>query len=86
MGLTRFGGHPETFTRGAADAEIPTTVFALARLIHGLSVQGVLGRWTQFPDAVLLTTSDHIWRALGVGRTGRVRGSCPRRHGSAGRR
>ncbi len=28
MGLTRFGGHPETFTRGAADAEIPTTVFA----------------------------------------------------------
>ena len=58
----------------------------LARLIHGLSVQGVLGHWTQFPDAVLLTTSDHIWRALGVGRTGRVRGSCPGRHGSAGRR
>ncbi len=28
LGLTRFGGHPETFTRGAADAEIPTTVFA----------------------------------------------------------
>ncbi len=28
VGLTRFGGHPETFTRGAADAEIPTTVFA----------------------------------------------------------
>lgn len=28
VGLTRFGGHPETFTRGAPDAEIPTTVFA----------------------------------------------------------
>lgn len=28
LGLTQFGGHPETFTRGAADAEILTTVFA----------------------------------------------------------
>ena len=28
LGLTRFGGHPETFTGGVSDAKIPTTVFA----------------------------------------------------------
>jgi hypothetical protein len=27
VGLTRFGGHPEAFTRGANDAQIPTAVF-----------------------------------------------------------
>ena len=27
FGLTRFGGHPETLTRGAPDADISTTVF-----------------------------------------------------------
>jgi hypothetical protein len=28
MGLTRFGGHPEAFARGAANAKNPPTVFA----------------------------------------------------------
>jgi len=28
LGLTRFGGHPETFTGGVADAGVPTAVFA----------------------------------------------------------
>jgi site-specific recombinase XerC len=27
LGLTRFGGHPEAFTRGANDAQIPTALF-----------------------------------------------------------
>jgi hypothetical protein len=28
LGLTRFGGHPEAFVRGAADAKNTPTVFA----------------------------------------------------------
>ena len=28
LGLTRFGGHPEAFARGAADAKNTSTVFA----------------------------------------------------------
>jgi hypothetical protein len=28
LGLTRFRGHPEAFTRGVPDADDPSTVFA----------------------------------------------------------